>query len=63
MVGPPGLEPGTGRLWAGGSTNWAIGPKEWNYRRKLCAGQVNKAELPDFHNIAEELEHFNFEKV
>ena len=26
-VGPPGIEPGTYRLWAGGSANWAMGPQ------------------------------------
>ena len=26
MVGPPGLEPGTNRLWADCSNHWAIGP-------------------------------------
>ena len=25
-MGPPGFEPGTDRLWAGGSANWAMGP-------------------------------------
>ena len=30
VVGPPGLEPGTNRLWADCSNHWAIGPKDLN---------------------------------
>ena len=26
LMGPPGIEPGTYRLWAGGSASWAMGP-------------------------------------
>ncbi len=35
VVGPPGLEPGTNRLWADCSNHWAIGPffEFWNMPR------------------------------
>ncbi len=37
MVGPPGIEPGTNRLWADCSNHWAIGPN-LNFLKYVTGG-------------------------